>query len=128
LEVAVPLLFLGAIAMIAYGWAINLKTSMAGPLIPLFAIGYAIMAYYQIITILVVDIYSGSSATTAANNLVRCMFSAEVAAFVEGCGKMVDLYYCCWHLLGSVYAFFAGYYALWVSVEERKAAGESGRD
>lgn len=59
-------MFLGAATMIAYGWVMNFKTSMARPLILLFAIGYAIMANYQIITILVVDIYPESPTTSTA--------------------------------------------------------------
>lgn len=84
LQVALPLLHLGAAAMIACGWVIDFETSLAGrPLILVFVIGYAIVAAYQVMAILMVDVYPGRRATaTAADNLVRCPLGAGATAVV----------------------------------------------
>ena len=83
LEVALPLTYLGAVAMIAYGWVIHFETNLAGPLILLAIIGYSIVASYQTTAILLVDIHPGRPATaTAANNLIRCLLSAGASAVI----------------------------------------------
>ena len=83
LEVALPLTYLGAAALIAYGWVIHFETNLAGPLILLAIIGYSIVASYQTTAILLVDIHPGRPATaTAANNLIRCLLSAGASAII----------------------------------------------
>ena len=83
LEVALPMTYLGAVAMIAYGWVIHFETNLAGPLILLAIIGYSIVASYQTTAILLVDIHPGRPATaTAANNLIRCLLSAGASAII----------------------------------------------
>ena len=37
--------YLGAVAMIAYGWVIHFETNLAGPLILLAMTGYSLMAF-----------------------------------------------------------------------------------
>ncbi|KAM3070399.1 hypothetical protein ACMFMG_010226 [Clarireedia jacksonii] len=88
LEIAIPLFYLGAAAIIAYGWVMGHRVSIAGPVILLFVIGYALVASFQILNILMVDIYPGRPATvTAANNLVRCEIGAVATAVIV---PMVD--------------------------------------
>ncbi|MCJ1408132.1 hypothetical protein MMC19_002205 [Ptychographa xylographoides] len=83
LEVTIPLLWLGSLAMIGYGWVLEYRTNLAGPLILLFVIGYAVVAAFNALSILIVDIHPGSPATaTAANNLVRCLLAAGATAVV----------------------------------------------
>ena len=83
LEVALPLLYLGNIGSIAYGWTLEYETSLAGPLILLFVFGYGSMAAFQVMQILIVDINPGNAASsTAANNLFRCLLGAGSTAFV----------------------------------------------
>ena len=83
IEVALPLCYLGAAVVIVYGWVLHTRTSLAGPLVLLFFIGYSIVAAYQVTAVLLVDIYPSEPATaTAANNLVRCLLSAGAAAVV----------------------------------------------
>jgi len=92
LEVALPLLYFGSGLIIVYGWLLTLNVSLAGPLILLFFIGWCIFATYQVTAILVVDIYPDNPATaTAANNLIRCLFSAGSTAvcvlMLQGIGR-----------------------------------------
>ncbi|KAL5324989.1 hypothetical protein ACEPPN_006110 [Leptodophora sp. 'Broadleaf-Isolate-01'] len=92
LEVALPLLYFGSALIIVYGWLLTMNVSLAGPLILLFFIGWCIFAIYQVTAILVVDIYPDNPATaTAANNLIRCLFSAGSTAvcvlMLQGIGR-----------------------------------------
>lgn len=92
LEVALPLFYLGNICMIAYGWVMHRKVSLAGPIILLFVTGYALNATSQVLNVLMVDLWPGrSAAATAANNLFRCELGAAAAAAIEpmsnGMGK-----------------------------------------
>ena len=81
LQVALPPLYLGAIAMLGYGWALHYKTNLAGPLFLMFFMGYAVIAAFNCMSILMIDIYPGKPATaTAANNLVRCLLGAGASA------------------------------------------------
>ena len=83
LEVALPLLYIGNIGSIAYGWTLNYRTNLAGPLILLFVFGYGSMAAFQVMQILIVDINPGNAASsTAANNLFRCLLGAGSTAVV----------------------------------------------
>lgn len=83
LEVALPLLYLGNVGSIAYGWTLDYRTNLAGPLILLFVFGYGSMAAFQVMQILMVDINPGNAAAaTAANNLFRCLLGAGSTAVV----------------------------------------------
>ena len=105
LGVAVPLLLLSCFAMIAYGWVLDFQTSLAGPLVVLFFIGYGIMAGFQIMQILMVDLNPGDpAASTAANNLFRCLLGAGSTAVVV---PMIDKM-----TVGWTYTFAA---LLWLS-------------
>ncbi|KAI9820353.1 MAG: hypothetical protein M1827_005975 [Pycnora praestabilis] len=83
LEIAFPLFYLGAASTIAYAWVINYKVNLAGPIILLFFIGYALIASFSCLNILMIDIYPGKPATaTAASNLVRCELGAAASAAI----------------------------------------------
>ena len=83
LEVALPLLYFGNIGSIAYGWTLEYRTNLAGPLVLLFVLGYGSMAAFQVMQILIVDINPGNAASsTAANNLFRCLLGAGSTAVV----------------------------------------------
>ncbi|KAM0310430.1 hypothetical protein ACHAO8_008113 [Botrytis cinerea] len=83
LEISLPLFYLGALAIIAYGWVMGHHVSIAGPVILLFVIGYTLVASFQVLNILMVDIYPGKPATaTAANNVVRCELGAIATAVI----------------------------------------------
>ncbi|KAK9357741.1 major facilitator superfamily domain-containing protein [Lipomyces starkeyi] len=83
LQVALPLFYIGAVSVVAYGWVMNYKVNLAGPIILLFLMGYSLTAAYQVLNILMVDIYPGKPATaTAASNLVRCELGALASAVI----------------------------------------------
>lgn len=83
LEVALPLLYLGNVGSIAYGWTLAYRTNLAGPLILLFLFGFGSMAAFQVMQILMVDLNPGNAASaTAANNLFRCLLGAGSTAVV----------------------------------------------
>ena len=83
LQICMPLLYLSCICMIIYGWVLNFRTSLAGPLVILFFTGYGIIAAFQIMQILMVDLNPGrAAASTAANNLFRCLLGAGSTAVV----------------------------------------------
>lgn len=77
-------LVLGTIAYIGWAWSLHLKTFVAVPLLMSFFIGLCVTGSFQILNILIVDLYPESPATaTAANNLVRCSFGAIFTATIE---------------------------------------------
>lgn len=83
LQVALPLLYVGAATVIAYGWALHYEANLAVPLVLVFVLGYSVNAANQCMSILMVDIWPGRPATaTAAANLVRCSLGAASSAVV----------------------------------------------
>ncbi|KAI9698111.1 MAG: hypothetical protein M1820_007619 [Bogoriella megaspora] len=83
LEVAIPTLALGSACFIGFGWMIQYKVNLSGPLIFLFVIGFCISASLNTVSVLLVDIYPGRAGTaSAANNLVRCWLGAGAASGV----------------------------------------------
>lgn len=88
LEVALPLFYLGAVGVLGYGWVMDKHVSLAGPIVLLFIIGYGLTAAFQVLNILMVDIYPGKPATaTAANNIVRCELGAAMSAAIVPMSK-----------------------------------------
>jgi len=88
LQITLPLMFGAAVATIGYGWLINQKVSLAGPILMLFVLGYTFIAASQCLTTLLIDIYPGKPATaTAANNVCRCCLGAAATAAI---GPMSD--------------------------------------
>ena len=79
-----PALFLGVGSLIAYGWALQVETSVAVPLVLLFLIGLLVPTSFNVLNTLIVDLHPQAPATaTAANNLVRCLVGAAGAAVIE---------------------------------------------
>ncbi|KAI6777964.1 Quinidine resistance protein-like protein [Emericellopsis cladophorae] len=79
-----PAMLLGAGALVGYGWALQVETSVAAPLILSFLIGVVVPTSFQTLNTLIVDIFPKAPATaTAANNLVRCLVGAAGAAVIE---------------------------------------------
>ncbi|KAF4630133.1 hypothetical protein G7Y89_g8008 [Cudoniella acicularis] len=71
LEVAFPLFFITGAFLIAYGWILTVNVSVVAPIVFLFFTGYALTSSFQILNVLMVDIYPGKpSVATAANNFV----------------------------------------------------------
>ena len=76
-QVMYPLLALGIAALVAYGWVLQIEAHLAAPLILQFVIGLCLVGSYDVMCVMLVDLYPESPATaTAANNLVRCLLGA----------------------------------------------------
>ena len=84
LEIGLPLWLLGAAATIGYGWMMDHRISLAGPVIMLLILGYCVFAGTQVLMVLLVDTHQDRAATvTAANNLFRCLLGAAASAAIE---------------------------------------------
>ena len=76
-QVMCPLLVLGITALVAYGWVLQFEARLAAPLILQFVMGLCLVGSYDVMCVMLVDLYPESPATvTAANNLVRCLLGA----------------------------------------------------
>ncbi|RMZ75321.1 hypothetical protein DV737_g5360, partial [Chaetothyriales sp. CBS 132003] len=62
LEVFLPFLFIGMLATIAYGWMLSYNISLAGPVIIMFVMGWALIAANQALSALMVDIWPATAA------------------------------------------------------------------
>jgi len=83
LEVAIPTLALGSACSIGFGWMVQYKVNLAGPLILLFIMGFCTSASINTVSVLLVDMYPGKAGSaTAANNLVRCWLGAGATSGV----------------------------------------------
>lgn len=84
LEIGLPVILLCSVATIGYGWTMNHKVSLAGPIILLFVLGYSVIATSQVMNVLMTDIWPGKAASaTAANNFIRCELGAAATAAIE---------------------------------------------
>ncbi|KAK7018881.1 MFS domain-containing protein [Favolaschia claudopus] len=84
------------VSCIGYGWCIDKRTHMSGPLILLAGVGLVVMTVMNSIQTLMLDLMpTRGSAITACNNLVRCSFGA---ALVSGMQPLLDA-------LGTGYAY-----------------------
>jgi MFS family permease len=81
LEIAFPIILVAGGFVIMYGWFLTVKLNLAGYIISLFIVGFCLTSSFQILNVLMVDIYPGKpSVATAANNLVRCEIGAVFSA------------------------------------------------
>ncbi|KAF4950395.1 hypothetical protein FGADI_8214 [Fusarium gaditjirri] len=79
-----PTLLAGIATLIGYGWALQVETSVAVPLVLVFLIGMFVPTSFSVLNTLIVDLNPHAPATaTAANNLVRCMFGAAATAAID---------------------------------------------
>ena len=91
-QVMCPLLVLGVGALVAYGWVLQFEVHLAAPLILQFVIGLCLSGSYDVMCVMLVDLYPESPATaTAANNLVRCLLgavgTATIIQMIEAMGR-----------------------------------------
>ncbi|KAJ6511659.1 major facilitator superfamily domain-containing protein [Mycena vulgaris] len=86
-----PLLAVFVASCIGYGWCIDKKTNIAGPLVLLVGVGLVVIAIMNSIQTLMIDLMPAQgSATTACNNLVRCSLGA---ALVSAIAPLLDFAY-----------------------------------
>ena len=128
-QVMSPLLAMGIGALVAYGWVLQCEAHLAVPLVLQFVIGLCLVGNYNVMCVMLVDLYPESPATvTAANNLVRCLLGAAGTAIIiqmiEAMGRGW-----CFTFIGAVLMLASP--MLWVEVqrgpgwrEERRARVE----
>ncbi|KAI1099347.1 MFS general substrate transporter [Jackrogersella minutella] len=84
LQLAYPLVIIGTLVYIGFGWALYYETHVAVPLVLSFFIGLCVTGPFQIMNVLIVDLYPEAPATaTAANNLTRCLSGAVATAVIQ---------------------------------------------
>ena len=73
LQIVFPLLYIGVVIIILYGWILEIEAPLAAPLILLWAIGFFVNGAFNAMSTMLIDLYPHMPSTaTAANNLVRC--------------------------------------------------------
>lgn len=92
IQVIWPLLYLGQASLLCYGWVLEKNAHLAAPLILQFMIGLCLTGSFNVLSVLLIDLYPLSPATaTAANNLVRCLMGAAGTAviiqMIKGMGR-----------------------------------------
>ncbi|KAI1759513.1 putative MFS transporter [Hypoxylon sp. FL1150] len=81
LQVSLPFVYLTSALVIAYGWAMETESSLAGIEISLFFCGVFLTASLNGLNTLIIDTHINMPATAmAANNLCRCLVGAGAAA------------------------------------------------
>jgi MFS family permease len=83
LQVTMPLVALAGVVIIGFGWVMEYRTSLAGPLIFLFISTFCLSGAFNGLSTLIVDLNRTSAGTaTAAMNLARCLMGAGAVAAV----------------------------------------------
>ncbi len=83
LQVTMPLVALAGVVIIGFGWVMEYRTSLAGPLIFLFISTFCLSGAFNGLSTLIVDLNRESAGTaTAAMNLARCLMGAGAVAIV----------------------------------------------
>jgi multidrug resistance protein len=84
LQLAFPLLALGSISVLVFGWFLNYGIHLAAPTCILFLMGLTLTGAFNTISTLLVDLYPTQAAkATAANNIVRCLLGAGATALID---------------------------------------------
>ncbi|KAF8200049.1 major facilitator superfamily domain-containing protein [Mycena galopus ATCC 62051] len=77
-------LALFVVSCVGYGWCIDKRTNIAGPLILLIGVGLVVITVMNSIQTLMVDLMpKQGSAITACNNLVRCSLGAGLVSGIQ---------------------------------------------
>ena len=83
LQVVLPLVAFSGISIIGYGWVMEAKTYLAGPVIFLFFATFSISGAFQGLSTLIIDLNRARpGAATPAMNLARCWMGAGAVAAV----------------------------------------------
>jgi MFS family permease len=81
LQVCIPMIYTTCLCVVAYGWTMETKASLAGIEVTLFFLGLFNSGGLSGLNTLVVDTHQEGPATAlAANNLFRCLVSAGATA------------------------------------------------
>ncbi|KAJ5833969.1 hypothetical protein N7474_002280 [Penicillium riverlandense] len=88
LYITLPMIYVSSLCILAYGWVMEYRTALAGPLVMLFFTGLTTTGAFNTLNTLVVDInYETPATAAAANNLFRCLLGAGTTAIV---GPVID--------------------------------------
>ncbi|KAJ5176094.1 uncharacterized protein N7482_001971 [Penicillium canariense] len=84
LEIAFPMLTIGSLSILAFGWCLNFGVHLAAPTTILFLMGLTLTGAFNTIGTILVDFYPTQAAkATAANNIVRCLLGAGATALID---------------------------------------------
>lgn len=82
--ITIPLVVMGSVTVLAFGWVIKYGVHLAAPEVLLFFIGMGQTGGFISTSTLLVDLHmSNPAAATAANNMVRSFFSAAASAAID---------------------------------------------
>lgn len=82
--ILVPLVVLGAVSTLAFGWLLKFGVHLAAPEVFMFFVGLGLTGGFICASTLLVDLHtSRPAAATASNNLVRSLFSAAASAAID---------------------------------------------
>lgn len=111
LEVSIPMIYVTALCVVAFGWTMQTNSSLAGIEVALFFLGLFNAGGLAGLSTLVVDTHQDSPATaTAANNLFRCLVSAGATAIAVPLINRIGIGWTS-VLIGGVFVLFSP--ALW---------------
>ncbi|PKX99360.1 putative MFS efflux transporter [Aspergillus novofumigatus IBT 16806] len=84
LQIGLPMTVAAGISVAWYGALIEAKPALSVALALVFLISFCITAAYNVMNVLIVDLYYSTPATAmAANNLVRCFLGASATAIIH---------------------------------------------
>ncbi|KAL4891914.1 major facilitator superfamily domain-containing protein [Aspergillus ambiguus] len=79
-----PVVAVGLVAFVPYGWTLDRQAPLAVPLVLQFFVGFSFVAANSTLSTLLVDLFPDRPATaSAASNLVRCWLGAVGAAVID---------------------------------------------
>lgn len=82
--ITIPLVVLGSVTVLAFGWVLKYGAPLAAPEILLFFVGVGQTGGFISTSTLLVDLHTTHpAAATAANNLIRSFFSAGASAAID---------------------------------------------
>jgi drug/metabolite transporter (DMT)-like permease len=82
--ITIPLVVLGSVTVLAFGWVLKYGAPLAAPEVLLFFVGVGQTGGFISTSTLLVDLHTANpAAATAANNLVRSFFSAGASAAID---------------------------------------------
>ncbi|KAJ5817398.1 hypothetical protein N7447_009631 [Penicillium robsamsonii] len=103
LQIGLPMTILAAVSIVAYAVLMPFKPPLRLALIVVFFICFCITAAYNVMNIMIVDLYYETPATAmAANNLVRCFLGAAAAAVVNPLIKRIGVQWTYCYVSGVV--------------------------
>ncbi|CAG8376621.1 unnamed protein product [Penicillium salamii] len=82
--ITIPLVILGSVTVLAFGWVLKFGEPLPAPEVLLFFVGVGQTGGFISTSTLLVDLHtSNPAAATAANNMVRSFFSAGASAAID---------------------------------------------